>query len=606
MTDAAVGALVLYKGHPALIKQAGRKLDIALANGELVSVRPKDVVVLHPGPVTSLNNLNAANGEPLVAWELMQGQTTDLATLADLIFGEFTPASAWATWLLVEDGLLFRGTPVAIEANDAATRNALHARREARAADEAAWAAFEQRLAQHEYAAQDTHYLAEVEEVALGRRERSRVLEQLGLGQTAEAAHALLLDVGYWGDGTNPYPARAGVAVTEPMQPLLSLRDEPRLDLTHMVALAIDDADSTDPDDAISFHDGWLWVHVADAAALVAPDDAADIEARARGANLYLPEGTVHMLPREATAQLGLGLNDVSPALSFGLLLNESLEVETLRIELSLIRARRLTYDNALAVLEEEPLASLAALAARLRARRLARGAVEIDLPEVQVRVGEDGIVRINPLPSLPSRDIVLEAMLVAGEAISRYAIANYIPLPFTVQDPPFEFDPDLAGPAGMFARRRSMQRSRQQSTPGHHAGLGLEVYVQVTSPLRRYLDLVVHQQLRAHLRGQPLLDDKGILQGIGASSEPAAATRFVERQSNSHWTCVYLRQHPQWRGEGVVVDERNGLCTVLIPELATETTLRLGNGTTLNKVLSLELSSVNLPQRSATFRLVH
>ena len=53
-----------------------------------------------------------------------------------------------------------------------------------------------------------------------------------------------------------------------------------------------------------------------------------------------------------------------------------------------------------------------------------------------------------------------------------------------------------------MFARRRTMTASQPSSQPGRHAGLGLDQYVQATSPLRRYLDLVVHQQLRAFLAG--------------------------------------------------------------------------------------------------------
>lgn len=605
MREPKPGALVLYKGGPAIIQQIGRKLEIRLAGGQTVSVRPKDIALLHPGPLQSLSALRPGNGEPLVAWELLQDQTVDLATLTDLIFGEYSPATAWAAWQLVDDGLLFTGSPVAIRATDPATRDALQARREARAAEEAAWKAFEERVAARQPAPEDGRYLEEIEAVALGRSERSRVLDQLGLSQTPEAAHALLLDIGYWDDHVNPYPSRAGAVTTIPDYPLPELPDEPRLDLTHLTALAIDDEGSSDPDDALSVEDGWLWVHVADAAALIPPDSPADLEARARGANLYLPEGTIRMLPPEATARLALGLQAVSPALSFGMRLGDGDEPDELRIAPSLVRVQRLTYAEAQAGLESEPLATLSRLAERLQARRLARGSVEIDLPEVRVRVGEDGQVSITPLPPLHSRDIVREAMLIAGELIGRYGLTHGIPLPYTVQDAPFDFDATQTGPAGMFARRRAMQRSRQQTAPAPHIGLGLEVYAQATSPLRRYLDLVVHQQLRAHLQSEPVLDSGAILQRIGSASEPAAAVRQAERLSIAHWTCVYLRQNPNWRGEGVVVDERNSLYTVLLPELGTETTLRTRSGPPLDARVELELSGVDLPQREATFRLL-
>ena len=91
------------------------------------------------------------------------------------------------------------------------------------------------------------------------------------------------------------------------------------MDLTHLPAFAIDNAWTTDPDDALSLEGpNRLWVHVADVAALVLPDSPADLEARNRAASLYLPEMTVPMLPAEASERLALGIGDVSPALSFG------------------------------------------------------------------------------------------------------------------------------------------------------------------------------------------------------------------------------------------------------------------------------------------------
>ncbi len=276
-----------------------------------------------------------------------------------------------------------------------------------------------------------------------------------------------------------------------------------------------------------------------------------------------------------------------------------------LQIAVSTVRVDRLSYDEADADLDSDRLASLAALSDRLRERRIARDSVEIDLPEVRVRVEEDGQVVIGPLPALRSRDVVREAMLIVGEAVGRYALENDIPLPYTVQDAPYEFDATQPGPAGMFARRRAMQRSRQQTIPGPHSGLGLELYVQATSPLRRYLDLVVHQQLRAHLRGEPLLSSADLVARIGEVDDPSQAVRQAERLSIAHWTSVYLMQHPQWQGEGVIADERNGQATILIPELGTETHLRLKTIPPLNTTVNLELVGVNLPQREAFFRIV-
>ena len=126
------------------------------------------------------------------------------------------------------------------------------------------------------------------------------------MAESEENAHQLLLALGYWTATHNPHPARAGVDPTQPSAPIPELPDEPRRDLTHLAAFAIDDAGNKDPDDAISWDNGRFYIHIADVAALVPPDSPADLEARGRGANLYLPEGTITMLPSGVTAVLGL------------------------------------------------------------------------------------------------------------------------------------------------------------------------------------------------------------------------------------------------------------------------------------------------------------
>ena len=157
-------------------------------------------------------------------------------------------------------------------------------------------------------------------------------------------AHALLCELGHWNAAVNPYPQRLEVDTRVPQAALPDLPEETRLDLTHLDAFAIDDAGSKDPDDALSWHDNRLWVHVADVAALAPPASDVDLEARARGCNLYLPEGTVPMLPPAATQTLGLGLQAVSPALSFGLEVNADGGIVKTEIVPSWVRVTRLTY----------------------------------------------------------------------------------------------------------------------------------------------------------------------------------------------------------------------------------------------------------------------
>lgn len=310
------------------------------------------------------------------------------------------------------------------------------------------------------------------------------------------------------------------------------------------------------------------------------------------------------MLPPQATQALGLGLADVSPALSFGLEVNAAGEIVGLEVAPSWVRVTRLTYEEAEAQIEAPLLRPLAELAQIYHSRRLANGAIEIDLPEVKVRVAEGQVV-IRPLPALRSRDLVREAMLMAGEAVARFALENNIPMPFTTQDAP-ETEAALAtSTAEMFALRRTLRRSQQTITPGPHAGLGMELYIQCTSPLRRYLDLVVHQQLRTYLRGEPLLAAPAIMGRVGAANAVTGSVRQAERLSVEHWTLVYLLQHPEWRGEGIVVDKRGARDLILIPELGLETQMYLSRDVPLGSVVTLALKAVNLPMLETHFRLL-
>jgi exoribonuclease-2 len=598
----AADSLVLYKNRPARVTRSGEKIEIELDDGQTVSVRPKDVQLLHPGPLRSLRDLKPVIGDLNTAWELLAGSSTHLPELAELIYDEYTPAAAWAAWQHVADGLYFRGTPAAIEARTAEAVAHDRNSRAAKAAEERAWANFVDRARAHQFAAEDKRFLVEVEELALGRRQQSRVLHTLGRTESPEDAHALLLEVGYWSVTRNPYPIRLNLPTTPPVLALPPLPHEARLDLTHLPALAIDDAGNQDPDDALSLEPGRLWVHVADVAALVPPDSLADQEARARSASLYLPEGTASMLPPEATGQLGLGLNNVSPALSFGLAVNDAGQPVGFEIKPSWVRVQRLTYGEAETRLYEEPLAGLYRLAQAHLARRTANGAINLDLPEVKLRVVE-GQVEINPILPLRSRDLVTETMLMCGAAVAQFVLNQNIPIPYILQPPPEEVNA-LPGLAGMFARRRAMKPGQRQVEPGPHTGLGLSLYTQVTSPLRRYPDLLVHQQLRAYLQGGPLLTTGQILERLGVAEAASGSLRQAERLARRHWTLVYLMQHPGWQGEGIVVEKQGPRGLILIPELDLETWLFLPAKADLNSPVRLTLSQVNLPWLEPYFKV--
>jgi exoribonuclease-2 len=598
-----IHSLVAYKSRPALITQNSPDLQIELEDGTTQKVRPKDIILIHPGPVLSLTQLRTPLGDVETAWEILSQDSVALSELAELAFGKFTPSAAWGAWQRVCEGLYFEGTPDCITA---CSREEVLRKQETRlqkTSQKIAWTGFLNRVSNRQVTSEDDQFLAEVEEMALGQAKESRVLRELGRSQNPQNAHSLLLDLGRWSNTFNPYPKRFGVPLAAPVINLPELPEEKRVDLTHLPAFAIDNAASTDPDDALSL-DGpnRLWVHVADVAALVPFDSPADLEARNRAASLYLPEMTVPMLPSEARERLALGLRDVSPALSFGLNLDSDGGIIGLEIVPSWVRVTRLSYEQAESMLRDWPFKRLLSIAESNEARRKSNGAINIELPEVDICL-EDGEVIFRPQQSLKSQLMVREAMLMAGEVTAAYAIRQGIPFVFSSQEAS-QIPVLPEGLAGMYALRRLMKKGQLKSLPARHAGIGLDMYSQVTSPLRRYQDLIVHQQLRAYLVGNNLMTSQEILQRLGAAEQVANNLRRVERLSNQHWTMVYLSKTTNWQGEGVIVETEGTRITALIPEIGLETHLHCRSSVPLNARVPIVLGAANIPELSAFFRI--
>jgi exoribonuclease-2 len=135
-------SLVAYKARPAVITAIGDKIDISVMGGEKLRVREKDIELIHPGPVDISSNGFAAVAEPLSgeirdAWELLGAGTGSpdtapltLKELAELVYGDYTPHTAWAAYSLLREGIYFTGSPGAISPCDAAAVEAAEQKRD--------------------------------------------------------------------------------------------------------------------------------------------------------------------------------------------------------------------------------------------------------------------------------------------------------------------------------------------------------------------------------------------------------------------------------------------------------------------------------------------
>jgi exoribonuclease-2 len=342
--------------------------------------------------------------------------------------------------------------------------------------------------------------------------------------------------------------------------------DRDRRDLRRLEAVSIDGAHTREIDDLLSLEPrdrGWrLGVHIADPAAWIEPEGPVDVEARRRGLTRYLPDLRVTMLPERIAEDVASLVEDADrPALSFLVDLDDAGAIESFEIVRSTVRSRaRLDYAGAdrIVVGESTPgapganlerlLRGLAELAETRERARERDGAVLIRAAEVDLHVTPDGAVELERLDAdSPSRRAVTEAMVLAGEVAGRFCVERGLPAIFRRQARPDGL-PDLppggvADPVQVRALRRRLKRAEIGLAPGPHASLGVEAYVQVTSPLRRYLDLLLHRQLVSCLAGdeRPAYDAE-TLRTLAAGCERAEIeARRAERAADDYWTLRYL-----------------------------------------------------------------
>ncbi|MBF0391428.1 MAG: ribonuclease R [Alphaproteobacteria bacterium] len=394
-----------------------------------------------------------------------------------------------------------------------------------------------------------------------------RIVERLG--DMADPRSVSLVSIHAHGI-PNEFPAdaleQAKAAGAAPLGKREDLRAVPLVTIDGEDARDFDDAVWAAPDEDPNNPGGWqVAVAIADVAWYVRPGDALDRSAFERGNSVYFPDRVVPMLPEE----LSNGWCSLKPAedrTCMAVLMRFDKTGEKLghRFLRGMMRsAARLTYtqvqqardgapDEATAPLVETVIAPLYGAWAALFEARQRRGVLDLDLPERQVVIGEDGrIARVVPRARFDSHRLIEDFMIAANVAAAETLEKLAQPCMYRVHDKPtpdkleslrdFLSTLDLSLAKGQVIHPSHFNRVLEQAkdrpeahlinevvlrsqaqavySPENigHFGLGLARYAHFTSPIRRYADLLVHRALIA-----------GMSLGDGALS-PAEAERFTE-----------------------------------------------------------------------------
>ena len=333
-----------------------------------------------------------------------------------------------------------------------------------------------------------------------------------------------------------------------------------RKDWRDKLVITIDPADAKDHDDAIWVEKsarGWtLAVHIADVSHYIKPGSPMDQEAIERGNSTYLVDRVLPMLPTE----LSNGICSLVPnvdRLTKCALLEISADGEITRSKFidAVIHSRaKLSYEQAQAILDGKPAPAGSEpqlvgmvkeawkLASAMRTRRFAQGALDLEMPEIKIRLDDQGRAEVaEPVIHTESHQLVEECMLAANEAVAKILRERMKPAVYRIHEDP---DPsrlldytetakahgyrpgDLTNRAHIqklldaskgtpeehvikLGLLKSLKRAVYSAEPIGHYGLAKGDYCHFTSPIRRYADLIVHRALQPLLENPPKPHDR-------------------------------------------------------------------------------------------------
>ncbi|MBM4236514.1 MAG: ribonuclease R, partial [Firmicutes bacterium] len=381
--------------------------------------------------------------------------------------------------------------------------------------------------------------------------------------------------------------------------------EEGRADLRHLQMVTIDDQSARDFDDAVSLElpeggNYHLGVHIADVSHYVNQGQALDREAFKRGTSIYLVEKVIHMLPPLLSENL-CSLQAGKDRLALSVIMDIDREGELLSAQYtaSVIRVtERLTYQQVEAHLKgEEPqpafksggltemLDRMKELAGILRKRRMARGALDLDLPEARIEVDDQGVpLAITKRAMGQSESLIEEFMVYCNEAVAGYLFKRKLPCVYRVHTlptieklavlretlslmgvsalakhkilKPKHLNQLLEQTRGEKAERlvrylvlRSLPQAQYSAVNEGHFGLASACYCHFTSPIRRYPDLLVHRILKQQLAPGGLKREKikslqtRLPEMAQHSSERERAAVEAERASIEMKKAQYMEQ---------------------------------------------------------------
>lgn len=354
-----------------------------------------------------------------------------------------------------------------------------------------------------------------------------------------------------------------------------------RRDLTDLPLLTIDGQATLDFDDALSIQDMGdhllLGVHIADVGHFVKKNDPIDQEALLRGSSIYMPDKKISMMPPGLAEDLcSLKAGTLRPSISLLAKMDNAGKVLDYELVPGMISVKRqLTYfDTANMAETDGDISLLYHIARKFREFRLAQGAVQITLPEINIWMDETGAPNVSTLNrESPGRMLVAELMILANWLMAKFLAAHGVPAVFRSQAEPRErlFRQNEGTLFQNWMQRKHLSRFILAHAPAHHSGLGVDAYVTATSPIRKYFDLITQRQIRAIFGMETPYTQDQITDMLHKLETPMGDVAKLQFRRNRYWLLKHLEKKTGQKLEAIVLYKRKDGYQILLTEYMLE-----------------------------------